>query len=888
MISQSEIYSPYYMPSSLDIDKNKSKSAISKETIINWLFEQKNEERIKIFSLVNYDICHTIIKMYEKFSLSNKIKFRINLTDKKPIISQTDSIEDLSEQYKCHQKLFLKEIRFYKISQSNVALTLSNKILNNKNLFSLFLNELSKQKFLSKISPVNFDQKKGVYTCSGPIWFEEKEFYTISEIIIGYFENILNIKYFLSKRKKKDMNESFNIFFQKRNLILDLIKSSSYNENLYDIIDLKAIIKDVINDKTLINDEERRLSNRKLLSGLNRSYTMYEPPIEYNANSYYYKYKEILMEKSLDLLDNLMFFSFEGQSVIDRHINERIIDEFYAYAEKKKNNDILLEISEEGFLTNKKRKPKRKKNKKKKIVILEEEAKINYDDEHNNFEKDTKIDIITDASKVKGNEEDIKEKIIKNKDDNNENNSIRISNNNNNNKDINIRNIGSSKLKNDSSNKIFISNTLPEQYNSQEERNNNISIDSKQISENKIDFNEKSKFSVINDSSKEIEAKDEDEGQKENESIDKEKESITDIKKNTKKKKKKKAKKKNKLTSEELNNIYANFYNENNDFNNVIQNKLSTVITPIHSYNKNSKKDKNEQLHNLIIDFQKQIHKKILSLHEKKYNSIVLLCQKIKDHFKCGLSIIIYGSYSIGLELEESDIDISVELLPDSNNIKHNNNISQKTTPQLIYELNNYLSNFPEFKELNPIVTTKIPILKMIIEQDNNRTKVDLTFNLKEIKTTINFYNNIIKRYPQIKLLTLLIKHLVKKNNLSNVYEGGFSSHSIFIMVVSNVRQLLKNKNSLNLGDLLTSFLHFYGKVFNYTNTTIDLMNKSEPYIVNEIFSNVPIFIDPISKINVSKSSYLHEKIKMLFSNTYDKLIQGEDNLIKTFEDIFS
>ena len=107
-------------------------------------------------------------------------------------------------------------------------------------------------------------------------------------------------------------------------------------------------------------------------------------------------------------------------------------------------------------------------------------------------------------------------------------------------------------------------------------------------------------------------------------------------------------------------------------------------------------------------------------------------------------------------------------------------------------------------------------------------------------------------------------------------------------MVASNVRQLLKNKNSLNLGDLLISFLHFYGKVFNYTNTTIDLMNKSEPYIVNELISNVPNFIDPISKINVSKSSYLHEKIKILFSNTYDKLIQGEDNLSKTFDEIFS
>ena len=885
MTYQNTIFSPYSISLSLDISKNKSKSSITKETIINWLFEKKEEERIKTFSLVNYDICHTIIKMYDKYSFSNKIKFKINLKDKKPVISQIENIEDLSEQYKCHQKLFLKEIRFFKIKQPNDAMTLSNKILSNKNLFTLFFNELSKEKFLSKISPVNFDQKQGI--CSSPIWIDEKEYYTISEIIIGYFENILNIKYFLSKKKKNDISDAFNNFFQKRNLILDLIKSSSYNENLYDIIDLKAIIKEVINDKTLINDEERRLANKKLLSGLNKSFRMYEPPIEYNANSYYYKYKEMLMEKSSELLDNLIFFSFEGQSAIDQNINEKIIDEFCAYIERKKTNDILLEISEEGFLTNKKKKPRRRKNKKKNNEIHEEETKINLDDEQNNFDKDLKNNIINNVKKIEDNEEDIKEKAVMNKDDNNENNNNTISNiSHNNNKDISIKNIESFQTKIYSTNEIIPSNNSPEKYNTQTEFSSDTIIDKNENSENKIHFNEKSSINVINDSSNEIKAKAED--QKESESIENEKEDFPNINKNNKKKKKKKTKKKNQSTSEELNNIYTNFYNENNGLNNIIQNKLPFVVTPIQSQNKNHQKDKNEQLHNLIIGFQKKINKNILSLHEKKYNSIVLLCQKIKDHFKCGLSIIIYGSYSIGLELEESDIDISIELSSDYSNIKQKNNISQKTTPQLIYELNNYLSKFPEFKGLNPIVTTKIPILKMTIEQDNNTTKVDLTFNLKQIKTTINFYNNTIKRYPQIKPLTLLIKHLVKKNNLSNVYEGGFSSHSIFIMVASNVRQLLRNKNSLNLGDLLISFLHFYGKVFNYTNTTIDLMNKNDPYIVNEMFSKVPIFIDPISKINVSKSSYHHEKIKMLFSNTYDKLIQGEDNLYKTFEEIFS
>ena len=126
-----------------------------------------------------------------------------------------------------------------------------------------------------------------------------------------------------------------------------------------------------------------------------------------------------------------------------------------------------------------------------------------------------------------------------------------------------------------------------------------------------------------------------------------------------------------------------------------------------------------------------------MELHEIKYNSIVLLCQKIKNHFKCEISIFIYGSYSTGLELEESDIDLSVELIQNNsndNNINKNiinkNNLNQKTIPELINEL----------------IKTKIPILKMIILQNNIETKIDLIFKYTTI--TINYYNTTFKRYP--------------------------------------------------------------------------------------------------------------------------------------------
>lgn len=337
----------------------KQRQNSTKDTIINWLFQMDYEERIKTISLLNYDICRTIIKIYEKYSTSNRLKFKINLKDKKPSVSHNDSSEDKytsSDSYKVNQRLFLKEIRFYKINQSNDTMTLSHKLLADQKLFNYFFDELSNKKFLNELSPVLFDQKQGVYTCTSPKWIEEKEYYTISQIIIGYFENILNIKYMLSKKKNNDSNDLLNNFFKKRKLLVELIENSLHKENLYDIIDIKSIVSNVINDKQLINDEERRLASKRFLLGVYKPFKMFEPPTDYNINSYYYKYKEMLMEKNEELLDNLIFYTFEGQSAIDRQIKEKILEDFYIYAENKKIEDVLIEISEEGFLTKNKKK----------------------------------------------------------------------------------------------------------------------------------------------------------------------------------------------------------------------------------------------------------------------------------------------------------------------------------------------------------------------------------------------------------------------------------------------------------------------------------------------------------------------------------------------------
>ena len=142
------------------------------------------EERIKVFSLVNYDICRIIIKMYDRFNAFKNAYY------------------SLKDNYKFIQKLLLEKLRFYKICKTNDALTLSKDLLMNPQLFCEVFDTLSNNNFLKELCPVVLEPKQKLYTCTSPKWIEEDEYYNISEIIIGYFENILNTKYILSKKKK--------------------------------------------------------------------------------------------------------------------------------------------------------------------------------------------------------------------------------------------------------------------------------------------------------------------------------------------------------------------------------------------------------------------------------------------------------------------------------------------------------------------------------------------------------------------------------------------------------------------------------------------------------------------------------------------------------------
>jgi DNA polymerase sigma len=89
--------------------------------------------------------------------------------------------------------------------------------------------------------------------------------------------------------------------------------------------------------------------------------------------------------------------------------------------------------------------------------------------------------------------------------------------------------------------------------------------------------------------------------------------------------------------------------------------------------------------------------------------------------------------------------------------------------------------------------------------------------------------------------------------------------------------------NPSNIGKLFSDFLLFYGNLFEFNYTVIDvnmdkyeyelLLINSSPYILcSHPLDAIPTILDPITYLNAGKSSYRTIDIKRSFSMAFDRL----------------
>ena len=256
-----------------------------------------------------------------------------------------------------------------------------------------------------------------------------------------------------------------------------------------------------------------------------------------------------------------------------------------------------------------------------------------------------------------------------------------------------------------------------------------------------------------------------------------------------------------------------------------------------------------------------------------------------------------YGSFFTNLSIEGSDVDIRVyykPLLPNLDFLED------------IIDLLNEHKN--EFESINPRLSASVPVIVLQIninqEIDNKTLKyspyfenkdishinIDLTFTSEEEEfkrpgQIVNYINTSLKKYEEIRPLLLVIKRYFRVMKMNKSFTGGLSSYSLFLLILAFLKDC---KYKMNLGKYLYYIMEKYS-FFDYKNFGInvegkdcyfplDMFNNSDLYSqdmnnidnLDNIYENDRIeeikILDPFTKLNVAKSSFKLDEIKITFN----------------------
>ena len=288
-----------------------------------------------------------------------------------------------------------------------------------------------------------------------------------------------------------------------------------------------------------------------------------------------------------------------------------------------------------------------------------------------------------------------------------------------------------------------------------------------------------------------------------------------------------------------------------------------------------------------------------------------------------------YGSYSTGLSIEISDIDILIRF-----KLRNKNNINELNCHQNIEDIISLLEkefnkNKYELKitQINPIYTASVPVFKIefdlkdiipeniqnelnknyLFNFENEIIKLnfDLTFNevnnLKDkqqipSQEIIKYIKNVLDAYPNIRPILLVLKRFLQIKKLNSSFHGGISSYSLFLLLYAYYLHIYgKNENNINkeyfktnLGGELLGFFSFYGNL-NFGIYSIDVKNANPMNLLDKLHEYSILLVDPITRLNVAKSTFRIEQIKYLFNNavmTINTFYYKNLNNIKSNEEI--
>ena len=128
--------------------------------------------------------------------------------------------------------------------------------------------------------------------------------------------------------------------------------------------------------------------------------------------------------------------------------------------------------------------------------------------------------------------------------------------------------------------------------------------------------------------------------------------------------------------------------------------------------------------------------------------------------------------------------------------------------------------------------------------------------------------------YPQIYDIIYIMKRFLFNRKLNKSYQGGISSYSLFLMTLAFIKSY-KNNYDIPIGSLFLEYLYFYSN-FNYYNTLIQPSKEDNNIFENIAENNLQKYnlniIDPITGLNVAKSTFKIDQIQTAFREGFDKI----------------
>nr|XP_021558193.1 non-canonical poly(A) RNA polymerase PAPD7 isoform X3 [Neomonachus schauinslandi] len=240
----------------------------------------------------------------------------------------------------------------------------------------------------------------------------------------------------------------------------------------------------------------------------------------------------------------------------------------------------------------------------------------------------------------------------------------------------------------------------------------------------------------------------------------------------------------------------------------------------------------------------------------------------------------IFGSFSTGLYLPTSDIDLVV--------------FGKWERPPLqLLEQALRKHNVAEPCSIKVLDKATVPIIKLTDQE--TEVKVDISFNMETGVRAAELIKNYMKKYSLLPYLILVLKQFLLQRDLNEVFTGGISSYSLILMAISFLQlhpRIDARRADENLGMLLVEFFELYGRNFNYLKTGIRIKEGGAYIAKEEIMKAMtsgyrPSMLcieDPLLPGNdVGRSSYGAMQVKQVFDYAYIVLSHAVSPLARSY-----